>query len=194
MSETASAERLPISTLLFYGSGQTGAQLFRDAPAALLPLFMTTMLGVSPWLAGVAVLVPKLWVIACDPLMGALSDHFKPRYGRRPFLAGGAILTAVTFVGLFGFSQFPSPLIAALTIGGLFLLASTAFSAYSVPYLAVASELSADPHERTRILAVRMVFSIIGVVMGVGLAQPLVFKLGGDGHRGCGCPGSRPGG
>lgn len=180
MSDTASAERLPISTLLFYGSGQTGAQLFRDAPAALLPLFMTTILGVSPWLAGVAVLVPKLWVIACDPLMGALSDHFKPRYGRRPFLAGGAILTAVTFVGLFAFSQFPSPLIAALTVGGLFLLASTAFSAYSVPYLAVASELSADPHERTRILAVRMVFSIIGVVMGVGLAQPLVFRLGGD--------------
>ena len=180
MSTGAARQKLPLRTLLFYGSGQTGAQLFRDAPAALLPLFMTTMLGVSPWLAGVVVLVPKLWVIACDPLMGALSDHFKPRYGRRPFLAAGAVLTAATFVGLFAFSDFPSPLAGALTVGVMFFLASTAFSAFSVPYLAVASELSADPHERTKILAVRMIFSIIGVVMGVGLAQPLVFRLGGD--------------
>jgi GPH family glycoside/pentoside/hexuronide:cation symporter len=173
---------VPLSrrTMLLYGAGQTGAQLFRDAPAALLPLFMATILGVPPWLAGIAVLVPKLWVIICDPLMGALSDHFKPRHGRRPFLAGGAVLTSVTFVALFSFSVFPSPLVAALVVGLLFFVASTAFSAFSVPYLAVASELSADPHERTTILAVRMIFSIAGVVMGVGLAQPLVFMLGGD--------------
>lgn len=174
------AEKLPTRTLVLYGSGQMGAQLFRDAPAGLLPLFMATMLGVSPWLAGVVVLVPKLWVIVCDPMMGALSDHFKPRYGRRPFLVGGAVFTAVTFVSLFAFSNFSSPLVAAFSVGALFFLASTAFSAFSVPYLAVASELSSDPHERTKILSVRMVFSIIGVIMGVGLAQPLVFKLGGD--------------
>lgn len=45
---------LSIKLMLSYGSGQTGAQIFRDAAA--LPLFMTTMLGVSPWLAGVVIL------------------------------------------------------------------------------------------------------------------------------------------
>ncbi|MFT7286143.1 MAG: GPH family glycoside/pentoside/hexuronide:cation symporter [Halieaceae bacterium] len=176
----APVEKLSTKTMLLYGSGQTGAQLFRDAPAVLLPLFMTTMLGVTPWLAGVVVLVPKLWVIACDPIIGALSDHYKPRFGRRPFLAWGALFTALTFMGLFSFAVFPSPGIAALTVGALFFLFSTAFSAFSVPYLAVASELSHDPHERTKVLAFRMIFSIVGVIMGVGLAQPLVFSLGGD--------------
>ncbi|WP_317928568.1 MFS transporter [Halioxenophilus sp. WMMB6] len=191
MTESTAAVSNPLATepdsarvsqkvMILYGLGQTGAQLFRDAPAVLLPLFMTTMLGISPWLAGIVVLIPKMWVIFCDPIMGSYSDHLKPKVARRPFLAGGAILTSLTFIALFAFSGFPSPTIAALVVGIVFFIASTAFSAFSVPYLAVASELSSDPHERTKILSVRIVFAVVGVIMGVGLAQPLVFMLGGD--------------
>ncbi|NVK56244.1 MAG: MFS transporter [Alteromonadaceae bacterium] len=179
-ASSAQSDKVPLSTKLLYGSGQIGAQLFRDAPAALLPLFMTTMLGVSAWLAGVVVLIPKLWVIVCDPAMGVWSDKLKPRHARRPFLAIGGLLTGLSFMALFSFSSFSSPTMAAFTIGVLFLIGSTAFSAFSVPYLAVASELSSDAHERTKVLAVRMIFVVIGVILGVGLAQPLVFQLGGD--------------
>ena len=178
--KTAQAEKVPQKTMVLYGFGQVGAQLFRDAPAALLPLFMTTMLGISPWLAGMVILVPKIWLIFCDPIIGAMSDHYKPRYGRKPFLVFGAILTSLSFMALFAFSNFASPLWAAATVCVLFFIASTAFSAFSVPYLAVASELSSDPHERTKILSYRIIFAVVGVVMGVGLAQPLVFQLGGD--------------
>ncbi|MEP4892319.1 MAG: MFS transporter [Aliiglaciecola sp.] len=177
---TATDIEVPQKTMVLYGFGQVGAQLFRDAPAALLPLFMTTMLGISPWLAGAVILVPKIWLIFCDPIIGAISDHHKPRHGRKPFLVFGAILTSLSFMALFTFSNFASPLWAAATMCLLFFIASTAFSAFSVPYLAVASELSSDPHERTKILSYRIVFAVVGVVMGVGLAQPLVFMLGGD--------------
>lgn len=166
-------------TMVFYGLGQTGAQFFRDAPAVLLPVFLTTILGVAPWMAGTVILVAKGWVIVSDPLMGALSDRIKGSHGRRPFLAGGAVLTSLTFIALFVFSDYPAPWVAAVTVGLLFFVATTAFSAFSVPYLALASELSNDPHERTRILTFRMVFAVAGVVLGVGLAQPLVFQLGG---------------
>ena len=176
----ARSEKVPLRIKLLYGAGQAGGQLFRDAPAALLPLFMTTMLGVSAWLAGIVVLIPKLWVIVCDPAMGVWSDKLKPRYARRPFLAIGGLLTGLSFIALFSFSNFSSPTVAALCIGLLFLIGSTAFSAFSVPYLAVVSELSSDPHERTKVLSVRIIFVVVGVILGVGLAQPLVFKLGGD--------------
>jgi GPH family glycoside/pentoside/hexuronide:cation symporter len=140
---------------------------------------MTTMLGVPAWLAGVAILVPKIWLIACDPLMGAWSDRHAARSGRTPFLALGGVLAGLGFALLFLFTRFPNPTIAAAVIGGLFLIGSTAFSAFSVPYLAVASELSTDPGERTKILAFRMVFTIVGSILGVGLAQPLIFHFGG---------------
>lgn len=162
-----------------YGFGQLGAQIFRDSPTVLIPIFMATMLGVEPWIAGLVILVPKIWVIFCDPLMGSFSDKLRPRFGRWPFLAVGGLLSGLGYLLLFSIHSYPTPWIAAGTICLIYLLASTAFSAFSVPYLTLAAELSNDAHERTRILAYRMAFAVVGVVLGVGLAQPLVFYFGG---------------
>ncbi|MED5545319.1 MAG: MFS transporter [Pseudomonadota bacterium] len=170
------------SVLLRYGTGQLGAQVFRDTPAVLLPLFMTTMLGVEAWLAGLVVLIPKLWLIACDPLVGAWSDRVRKLYGRTPFLVGGAILTSLGFVALFTLTESASPMVSAALTCLLFFLASTAFSMFSVPYLAIAATLSPDPHERTRIMIFRMIFSTFGVLVGVGVAQPMIYWLGGGEH------------
>lgn len=171
--------RVATKTVMTYGAGQLGAQIFRDTPAVLLPMFMTMMLGVPAWLAGIVILIPKLWVIVCDPLVGAYSDRLKTRFGRTPFLLVGAICTSLGFAGLFVVVDYGSVALSAAAICLLFFIASTAFSLYSVPYLAIASELSADPHERTRVMMYRMVFTIFGVLLGVGVAQPLIFWLGG---------------
>lgn len=177
-----SPQRLSYSLLVRYGIGQTGAQVFRDTPAALLPLFMTTLLGVPAWMAGMAVILPKLWVIFWDPLAGALSDKFKRRIGRGPFLVVGALLANIGFVCLFSLTGFSSSFLAAATISLIFLLASTGFSAFSVPYLAIASELSGDPRERNRLIAARVLFAVAGVIAAVGLAQPAVAYFGGGPH------------
>lgn len=173
--------RAPVGTgtMLAYGAGMLGTQIFRDMPAVLLPMFMATMLGIPAWLTGVVVLVSKLWLVVCDPLMGNLSDKAKPRWGRAPFLLAGGVLTSLGLVALFSFTGFSSPTVAAWTVGVMFFVASTAFSAFSVPYLALASELSPDPHERTKILSFRLVFAVLGVVVSVGVAQPIVQALGG---------------
>jgi len=172
-------DEVPTSVVLRYGVGQLGAQVFRDTPAVLLPLFMTTMLGVPAWLAGLVVLVPKLWLILCDPLVGAWSDRLKTAVGRTPFLIGGAVGTTLGFIALFAFTAYPSPYVAAAAVCALFFVASTAFSIYSVPYLAIAAELSGDPHQRNRIMVLRMVFATLGVLVGVGLAQPIIVNFGG---------------
>lgn len=185
MTATAAAasaaipDEVPTGVVLRYGIGQLGAQVFRDTPAVLLPLFMTTMLGVPAWLAGLVVLVPKLWLIVCDPLVGAWSDRMKAAIGRTPFLIGGAVGTTLGFIALFAVTSYPSPYIAAAAICALFFMASTAFSIYSVPYLAIAAELSGDPHQRNRIMVLRMFFATLGVLVGVGLAQPVILHFGG---------------
>lgn len=174
--------RVSTKTLLGYGTGQLGGQIFRDTPAVLLPIFMTTMLGVPAWLSGIVILIPKLWLIACDPLVGAWSDRQKAARGRTRFLLIGAILTSLSFLSFFLITDYGHPWVAAVAICVLFFIGSTAFSIFSVPYLAIASELSIDPHERTRILMVRMLFTTVGVLIGVGVAQPLVFALGGGAY------------
>ncbi|MFO7304820.1 MAG: MFS transporter [Gammaproteobacteria bacterium] len=171
---------LPTSVMLRYGFGQMGAQIFRDTPAALLPVFMTTILGIPAWLAGVAILIPKLWVIVCDPLMGLWSDRLAGRIGRTPFLAAGAIATSIGFLVLFNVGQFESEIVAAALVSAIFLLGMTAFSAFSVPYLGIAASLSSDPHERTKLLVFRMLFVSVGVLLGIGVAQPMVYWFGGQ--------------
>jgi GPH family glycoside/pentoside/hexuronide:cation symporter len=175
-------DRLSTSIMMRYGVGQVGAQIFRDSPAVLLPIFLTTMMGVPAWLGGLAILAPKLWIIFCDPLMGSLSDRKKRSWGRLPFLGLGALITAISFFFLFHPVDMPSPLLSAIYVSVVFLLGSTGFSAFSVPYLALASELTTNQHERTKLLAYRMVFTMVGVVFGVGFAQPLVSWLGGGAH------------
>lgn len=177
-----SAPPVPRRIMLTYGVGQMGAQIFRDTPAVLLPLFMVTMLGVPAWAAGLAILVPKMWVIICDPLVGSLSDRLEARRGRAPMLAAGALLSSIGFFALFALNDYGAPATAAVTISLIYLLASTGFSAFSVPYLALAAELSGDPHERTKILTYRMAFTLVGVLLGVGAAQPLIHRFGGGQH------------
>jgi glycoside/pentoside/hexuronide:cation symporter, GPH family len=176
------AEALPLGRMLLYGSGQAGVQIMRDTPAVLLPVFMSTMLGISPWLAGLAILVPKLWLMLCDPLVGHWSDRRKADWGRLPFLLVGAPLTALGFALMFWLKPLGSEAATALAMAALYTLMATAYSVYLVPYLALAAELSPDPHRRTTLLAWRIVFTMIGVVAGVGFAQPLIGWAGGGSH------------
>lgn len=180
---TSSHTSTPLGRMLLYGFGQTGAQIVRDSPTVLLPLFMTTMLGVSPWLAGLAILIPKLWIILCDPLVGSLSDRKKATWGRAPFLLVGGPLTALGFFILFLPVTLDSEVKTAVYVSMIYTLTSTAFSAYLVPYMALASEMTPDTHERTKILAWRVVFTMVGVIAGVGFAQPIIGWAGG-GARG----------
>lgn len=115
--------------------------------------------------------------------MGAWSDRRANQFGRTPFLAVGGLVSALGFLCLFSFSSFPSPVVAAIAMALILLIAMTGFSAFSVPYLALAASLSSDTHERTKLLVFRMVATSMGVMCGIGLAQPTVFWLGG-GARG----------
>lgn len=181
MTESIVSADSPVSqgVMLKYGIGQLGAQIFRDTPAVLLPIFMITMLGIPAWLAGLAIMAPKLWVVICDPLVGSFSDRLESRFGRSPMLAVGAVASSIGFFALFTVSDFGSPWLAAAVVSLTFLLAQTGFSAFSVPYLALAGELSSDTHERTKILVYRMIFTMIGLILGIGVAQPMAEWFGG---------------
>jgi GPH family glycoside/pentoside/hexuronide:cation symporter len=174
--------KLPTSLYLGYGVGMVGGQIFRDAPALLLLFFMTDTLGVPASLAGLAVFIPKLWVVVCDPLVGAWSDRTDTRWGRRrPFVFWGAILSALSFIALFNVPDFDRPLLTAIYMTLIYTLASTAFSLFSIPYFSMATEFTNDSHERTTILAWRVAFTAAGLIAG-GVAPLLVARFGGGEH------------
>ncbi|MEE8307706.1 MAG: MFS transporter, partial [Gammaproteobacteria bacterium] len=161
-----------------------GGSVIANTPAMILLFFMTDTLGIAPALAGVAVFIPKLWVIVFDPLMGRISDHTHSRWGRRrPYILWGAIFCGIGFYFLFDVPWFDTPTGRAAYMTLMFGLVSTAFSIFSVPYLAMASELAPTYRARTNIMVYRITFQAIGILVGIGLAKYLV-EWGGSGREG----------
>ncbi|MFG3282488.1 MFS transporter [Streptomyces sp. NPDC048111] len=165
-----------------YASGALASGTFTTLPGLLLLPYLTDTLGVGAALAGLAVLVPKIWVAVINPLVGRLSDRTRSRWGaRRPYvLAGG--LTMAAAVALMLSSPFRGGAGAWWTEAG-FLLAATAFACFQIPYAAMPAELGSRRRDRVALAAGRVI--ALGVAaLAVGAVAPALVDLGGGGAPG----------
>jgi Na+/melibiose symporter-like transporter len=176
---TRREERVALRTGLGYGLGMVGERMFRDAPALLLLVFMTNYLAIPAVWAGVAIFVPKLFLVFVDPFVGFRSDTSTSKAGRRkPFLTLGAFLSAAAFVLMFNVPPIESTPLRTVYMTVLIGAAFAVYSIYSVPYLSFASDLASDPYQRTRLLAYRMAFLAVGLNLSAS-AGVLIEHFGG---------------
>ncbi len=183
------AGRLPVSTRIGYGVGQIGGQILRDTPALILPIYLTTVLGLEPALAGLAIMIAKAWVVLADPVAGIVSDRSHSRWGRRrPFILAGGLIAAVSFILLFFVPVLERQFLLFTYITVTYLILNTGYSMFSVPYLTMASEMSDDPHERTTLMSFRNACLAIGLILGGAVAPKIVawvtLGLGGTPRQG----------
>lgn len=176
--------KLPLGQKIGYGMGDIGSNIFIVTTGMFLLFFLTNILGVNPALAGLALLIPKLWDVVSDPLMGAISDVTRSRWGRRrPYLLYSSIPFGLIFFALFIAPITHSELATAAWVGALFAVACTVFTVYNIPYSAMVAEMTDDYNERMSVTSFRMAGSTIGVLLAGGLAMPLV-EFGGGGAAG----------
>ena len=75
---------------------------FGTLPGLVLAYYLTDTLGVAPALGALVVLLPKVWDVAIDPFVGALSDaEARRRSTRTRLVALGAVTLPVGFLGMF---------------------------------------------------------------------------------------------
>lgn len=172
---------LGLGAQIGYGTGQIAGQVFRDVPSLLLLFFMTTVLGIAPAIAGLAIFVPKLvWGVGCDMLVGVYSDRWRHRIARRYWLLAGALGAPVAMVLLFHVPEGSTTLRVAY-VAGVFSLYMAVFASFSVPYLAIAGELTSDSRQRNVIMAWRLVFTAVGVLTS-GMLAPAIIQAQGGGQ------------
>lgn len=158
---------------LLYGSGYLGIALttyvvgtwtaFRYAPppdSGLTPLLP------AAW-AGFAFAIGRLVDAVSDPIVGAWSDRFRGRLGRRiPFMRLSALPLALTFVLLWVPPASLGPGLAFAYLAVMSSLFFLAFTLYVAPYLALLPELAGTPSERARFSAWQGVFNVVGIALG----------------------------
>jgi len=177
-------QKLPFGIKLSYGIGDIANNFFIVTTGMYLLFFMTNVLGINPALAGTMLLWPKLWDVISDPMMGAISDATRSRFGRRRvYLLYGSVPFGIAFLLIFVAPGYATEFARALQISLLYALGCTAFTVVNVPYASMVPEMSDDYNERMSITSFRMFFASVGALLAGALAMPIV-KAGGDGAAG----------
>jgi len=94
---------LPRALQWQYGAPAFALALFGVPVFVHLPKFYADVAGAPLAALGTAILLTRVFDGVTDPLVGALSDRTRTRWGRRrPFLAAGAMPLGLSVVALFG--------------------------------------------------------------------------------------------
>jgi GPH family glycoside/pentoside/hexuronide:cation symporter len=117
------------------------------------------ILGVNPFLVGLALFVPRFLDGFLDPLMGKISDNFHSKWGRRkPFIVIGAVLMGIVF-GLTWMAPEEWSQTAKLAYFIVMqLIFFACYSMFSVPYTALTYEMTPDYNERNSVMAYNAFF------------------------------------
>lgn len=171
-------------TVVGYALGSVGTGGFGTLPGLVLAYYLTDTLGVAAGLAGLAVTLPKIWDVLVDPIIGRASDASARRRGsRRSFLLTGAVLLPVCFALLFAVPGELHGWAAAAWVIVAFVLATTAFSLFQVPYIALPAELAPTPAARTRLIAPRIAVLALAI-LAFGAGGPEIRSAAGGGRTG----------
>lgn len=167
-------------TVVSYAFGSVGTGVFATVPGLVLAYYLTNTLGVAAGAAAFVVAVPKAWDVLVLPVVGRLSDRAAANVGSRlPFLKLAGILLPLSFLLVFATPPAMGPWLAAAWVFGTFIVASTAFALFQVPYIALSAELTDEPRERSTLMAWRVAFLTVAILLGGGLAPVVRDALGG---------------
>jgi len=155
-----------------YGLGDLGLSISYFTVGFFFIYYLTDIVGLAPYLAGLAYFIGKSWDSINDPLIGALNDRTGSRFGRkRAYLLFGVVPFAVSFMLLWMI-----PLDASQTVKFIFATAAmlayaTLYSMVAVPYMALVPVMTDDYDERTQIVGIRAILSTLGTLVGGGAAM-----------------------
>lgn len=169
---------LTIREKISYGLGDTASNIIFQTVMMFLLIYYTDVVGLSPAIVGTLFLVVRIFDAITDPLMGAMADRTKTRWGQfRPYLLWLAFpfgLASVLAFTQFDFSDEGKVIYAFVSYAMLMI----AYTAINIPYSALGGVLTADPKERVSVQSYRFVFGMLGGLIVAAGTMPLVDWFG----------------
>ncbi len=167
-------EKISLREKIGYGLGDAASSMFWKLFGMYLMFFYTDIFGMEAKAVGTMFLITRVWDSLFDPIIGALADRTRSRWGKfRPFI----LYVAIPF-GLIGAATFYTPdfshtgkiIYAYLTYSLMMMV----YSAINVPYASLLGVMSPFPKVRNVLATFRMTFAYIGSFVTLLLFNPLI--------------------
>ena len=137
MSAAQRRVRLRWQEKLGFGVGDLGFNLYWTTIASFLAAFYTDVFGISAAAAGTMLFVTKIVDAFTDPMMGAIADRTRTRFGKfRPYLLFAGLPMAAAAV-----LTFTTP---ALDDGGKLIWAYATYTLMMIGYTVLSTPYSAS--------------------------------------------------
>lgn len=171
-------KRASKAAVICYGFGDLASQFVWTFVGSYLSVFYTDVVGIAPAVVSVIMLIARIWDAVNDPMMGAIAERTRSRFGRfRPYLAFGspilAVLAVLTFTNPFGGNTTAGVLYAGVT----YIVAGMVYTLTNIPYGALAGVMSEDADQRNKLNTSRNIGMNAGMVIVNALSAGLLLRF-----------------
>ncbi|HEX5377841.1 MAG TPA: MFS transporter [Phenylobacterium sp.] len=168
---------LPLRTKFAFGVGSAAETLALLSVSSFAMLYYNQVLGLRADLAGLAISASLILDGFADPIVGALSDRTRSRFGRRHgYMFAAPLFIGAALIGVFNPAAGLGQLGLFLWFTGSVALLRICMSVYHTPHLALGGELSTDYTERSKIMSWNNFFAWAGGALTSFFALRFVFK------------------
>ncbi len=147
----------------------------------LYPGFLALAVGLPAELAGVVMLLARVFDAVSDPVMGFFSDKLRVRFGTRrgTLLVSAPLIVASMFLMFYPYAN------ESLSVRFWSVLLSYIFfyavqTSIMIPYFSLSSEMTEDYTERARMTSLRLGFSIFSSIVCVAVPGMIVSAYDGN--------------
>lgn len=169
--------KLSLKTKTAYGMMSIADQCLYFMFGTFFLFFATTVVGLSPTVAGFIAAFGAVWDSICSAFIGHISDNIRSDFGKRRIFIMLAALPMGIFTVLLFTSISGSESIKNIYYFVMTLLFWTGFSSFFIPLLAWGAELSEGYNERVKLRGFAYAGNTLGMAIGAVLPSVLVEKF-----------------
>lgn len=165
--------------MLGFTLGDFACCLYWQSISIFLLFYYTDSVGLPAATAGVIYMIASIWDGVIDPVMGALADRTRSRWGRyRPYILLGPIPLAASFILLYYKPPFTGALLT-ITLLVTHIVFRSCYTAVSIPYTSLSARLTSDSRDRSAMAGLRMMFAMAaGMAVGYFTLPIVAFDPG----------------
>lgn len=167
--------KLSFKSILAYGLGDGGNNFSWMFVGNFLMFFYSDVFGISMAAVSILMFVSRFWDAINDPIIGALSDRTRTRWGRyRPWLLVNAPLTAIVLFFTFWAHPDWSDTLKITYMSITYCVLVLLYTAVNIPYGTLGGAMTQNINERAKINTSRSVCAMLCIGIINIITMPLI--------------------